>query len=83
MFLSVCLTKTGLLEIALKLSENKARIVFTEGTAIYLRKKGLKVTSVSELTGFPEVMDGRVRTLHPHIHIPLLARPLTKGINHF
>lgn len=66
--------KTGLSELAWKLSQSGAKIVSTEGTATYLRKKGLKVTSVSELTGFPEVMDGRVRTLHPNIYIPLLAR---------
>ena len=66
--------KTGLLEIALKLSQNKARIVATDGTANYLKKNGVDVIPVSQQTKFPEVMDGRVRTLHPHIHIPLLAR---------
>ena len=66
--------KTGISDLALKLSQDGAKIVSTEGTAVELRKKGLKITSISELTGFPEVMDGRVRTLHPHIHIPLLAR---------
>ncbi len=65
---------TGIAETALKLSQSGARIVATKGTSIYLQKKGIKVIPVSEQTGFPEVMNGRVRTLHPYIHIPLLAR---------
>ena len=66
--------KTGIVELALKLSQNGARIVSTGGTATYLKEKGIKVTDISDQTGFPELMDGRVRSLHPHIHIPILAR---------
>ena len=66
--------KTELLELASKLSQDGARIVSTDGTANYLKKNSINAIPVSEQTGFPEVMDGRVRTLHPHIHIPLLAR---------
>ena len=66
--------KTSLLELALKLSQGGARIVSTDGTAKHLRTNSVNTIPVSEQTGFPEVMDGRVRTLHPHIHIPLLAR---------
>ena len=66
--------KTGLLELALKLSQDGARIIATDGTASYLRKNGIDAIPVSQQTKFPEVMDGRVRTLHPYIHIPLLAR---------
>jgi phosphoribosylaminoimidazolecarboxamide formyltransferase / IMP cyclohydrolase len=50
------------------------RIVSTGGTAKYLRENGFRVLEISEQTGFPEVMDGRVRTLHPNVHMPLLAR---------
>src|SRR5690606_17204533 len=49
-------------------------VVSTGGTAKYLRENGIPVVEVSEQTGFPEVMDGRVRTLHPKIHMALLAR---------
>ena len=70
--------KTELLDVALKLSQDGSRIVATDGTAIYLKKNGIDAIPVSEQTGFPEVMDGRVRTLHPHIHIPLLARHFNK-----
>lgn len=70
--------KKGLLELALQLSQNGARIVSTEGTTNYLRKNGVNAISVSQQTEFPEVMDGRVRTLHPYIHIPLLARHFNK-----
>ncbi len=66
--------KTGLLDLALKLSQDKTRIVATDGSANYLKKNGINAIPVSQQTEFPEVMDGRVRTLHPHIHIPLLAR---------
>lgn len=66
--------KTGLKEFLKPLVENGLRVVSTGGTAKYLRENGIPVVEVSEQTGFPEVMDGRVRTLHPKIHMALLAR---------
>ena len=66
--------KEGLVECVRFLFESGTRIVSTGGTAQVLEKAGIKTESVSQQTQFPEVMDGRVKTLHPHIHIPLLAR---------
>lgn len=66
--------KTGLLELARALSAKGVELLSTGGTAEFLKKEGLKVTLVSEITGFPEIMDGRVKTLHPKIHGGLLAR---------
>lgn len=66
--------KTGLAVFLKPLAENGAEIVSTGGTAKFLISHGIKVTEVSEVTGFPEMMDGRVRTLHPKIHMALLAR---------
>ncbi len=67
-----CSDKKGLAEFLKKFPN--LRIVSTGGTAAYLRKNHIPVVEVSEQTGFPEVMDGRVRTLHPNIHMALLAR---------
>lgn len=64
--------KTGLCELLQSFPEME--IVSTGGTARYLREQGFAVTDVSALTGFPEVMDGRVKTLHPKVHMGLLAR---------
>ena len=66
--------KTGLLEFAQSLSAAGIKILSTGGTAKSLRDAGLNVIDVSEHTGFPEIMDGRVKTLHPKIHGGLLAR---------
>lgn len=66
--------KTGLLEFAQSLAANGVKILSTGGTAKTLRDAGLEVTDVSDHTGFPEIMDGRVKTLHPKIHGGLLAR---------
>ncbi len=66
--------KTGLLDFARALAELKVEIVSTGGTARALAEAGLAVRDVSELTGFPEIMDGRVKTLHPRVHGGLLAR---------
>lgn len=66
--------KTGLLEFIKPLAANGTRIVSTGGTAKFLSENGVNVVQVSEQTGFPEVMDGRVRTLHPLIHMALLGR---------
>jgi phosphoribosylaminoimidazolecarboxamide formyltransferase / IMP cyclohydrolase len=66
--------KTGLAEFAAALHEEfGVELISTGGTAAFLRQQGLPVTDVSEVTGFPEMMDGRVKTLHPKIHGGLLA----------
>ena len=66
--------KTGLEKLAQALNSAHTRIVSTGGTAQILRDSGVSVLDVSEQTGFPEVMDGRVKTLHPKVHMCLLAR---------
>ena len=66
--------KSGLLELARALIGHGVQILSTGGTAKALREAGLAVTDVSEVTGFPEIMDGRVKTLHPKIHGGLLSR---------
>jgi phosphoribosylaminoimidazolecarboxamide formyltransferase / IMP cyclohydrolase len=65
--------KKGIDEFARALSAFGAEILSTGGTAAQLRKSGVPVTEVSDYTGFPEMMDGRVKTLHPKIHGGLLA----------
>ena len=65
--------KTGIVELATRLAALGIRILSTGGTATALRDAGLEVTDVSDVTGFPEIMDGRVKTLHPGIHGGLLA----------
>jgi phosphoribosylaminoimidazolecarboxamide formyltransferase/IMP cyclohydrolase len=65
--------KSGLVEFARTLSSHGIELVSTGGTAKTLKDAGLKVLDVSELTGFPEMMDGRVKTLHPKVHGGLLA----------
>jgi len=65
--------KTGLIEFSRFLSEQGVAILSTGGTAKALRDAGIAVTEVSDHTGFPEIMDGRVKTLHPKIHGGLLA----------
>lgn len=67
--------KTGIAELAAALTERGAQILSTGGTAALLREQGIEVTDVSSVTGFPEIMDGRVKTLHPAIHGGLLGRP--------
>ncbi|MBT6416489.1 MAG: bifunctional phosphoribosylaminoimidazolecarboxamide formyltransferase/IMP cyclohydrolase, partial [Candidatus Puniceispirillum sp.] len=66
--------KTGLAEFATTLTAAGIELLSTGGTAKMLREAGLDVTDVSDVTGFPEIMDGRVKTLHPKIHGGLLAR---------
>jgi phosphoribosylaminoimidazolecarboxamide formyltransferase/IMP cyclohydrolase len=65
--------KTGIVEFAEGLTKLGVEILSTGGTAKTLRENGIKVKDVSEYTGFPEMMDGRVKTLHPKIHGGLLA----------
>ncbi len=65
--------KNGLVELATALSGHGVELVSTGGTAKALRDAGLTVRDISDLTGFPEMMDGRVKTLHPKVHGGLLA----------
>ena len=65
--------KAGLVDFCKGLIELNIEIVSSGGTAEALKKAGIKVTLVSEITGFPEILDGRVKTLHPNIHGALLA----------
>ena len=65
--------KTGLADFARALAGHGVALVSTGGTAAALKAAGLAVMDVAELTGFPEMMDGRVKTLHPKVHGALLA----------
>lgn len=65
--------KNGIVEFAKKLQELGVQIISTGGTHKTLEQAGVKVTGISEVTGFPECLDGRVKTLHPNIHAGLLA----------
>ncbi|GIX34806.1 MAG: bifunctional purine biosynthesis protein PurH [Lysobacteraceae bacterium] len=66
--------KQGLIELARALAGAGIELLSTGGTARALREAGLTVTDVSERTGFPEIMDGRIKTLHPRVHGGLLGR---------
>lgn len=66
--------KTGLVDLAKALADQGVELLSTGGTAKTLREAGLTVIDVSSVTGFPEIMDGRVKTLHPKIHGGILAR---------
>src|SRR4249919_3563066 len=66
--------KAGLLPLARALADHGAELLSTGGTARALRDAGIAVRDVSDVTGFPEIMDGRVKTLHPAIHGGLLGR---------
>ncbi|MEO9110977.1 MAG: bifunctional phosphoribosylaminoimidazolecarboxamide formyltransferase/IMP cyclohydrolase, partial [Jatrophihabitantaceae bacterium] len=65
--------KTGLDELARGLHAAGVEIVSTGSTAARIRELGVPVTAVDEVTGFPEILGGRVKTLHPHVHAGLLA----------
>lgn len=65
--------KTGIVDLAHNLSRRGVEIISTGGTKRALAEAGIPVIGVSELTGFPEILDGRVKTLHPRIHAGLLA----------
>src|SRR5262249_3400770 len=65
--------KSGLAEFARALTELGIELISTGGTSRALADAGLAVRDVSDLTGFPEMMDGRVKTLHPKVHGGLLA----------
>ena len=66
--------KTGIVDFARRLAAMKVEILSTGGTARLLREEGIPVTEVSDYTGFPEMMEGRVKTLHPKIHGGILGR---------
>ncbi|HLQ01616.1 MAG TPA: bifunctional phosphoribosylaminoimidazolecarboxamide formyltransferase/IMP cyclohydrolase, partial [Burkholderiales bacterium] len=66
--------KTGLAELARGLARFKIKILSTGGTARLLTEHGIAVTEVADYTGFPEMLDGRVKTLHPRLHAGILAR---------
>ena len=66
--------KTGIVEFAKRLEKQGIEIISTGGTYKKLKEEGIKVMEISELTGFPECLDGRVKTLHPIVHAGILAR---------
>jgi phosphoribosylaminoimidazolecarboxamide formyltransferase / IMP cyclohydrolase len=66
--------KTGVVELARELTQWNIEIISTGGTLSVLREAGIPAISVSDVTGFPEILDGRVKTLHPGIHAGLLAK---------
>ncbi|HEX5639630.1 MAG TPA: bifunctional phosphoribosylaminoimidazolecarboxamide formyltransferase/IMP cyclohydrolase, partial [Burkholderiaceae bacterium] len=66
--------KAGVVEFAAALARLGYRLLSTGGTAKLLADRGLEVTEVADYTGFPEILDGRVKTLNPRIHAGLLAR---------
>ena len=66
--------KTGLIDLGRALAARGVDLLSTGGSAQALRDEGLAVRDVAEVTGFPEMMDGRVKTLHPAIHAGLLSR---------
>jgi len=65
--------KAGIVDFAKSLSQFNVEILSTGGTAKALRQGGISVTDISDYTGFPEMMDGRVKTLHPRVHGGLLG----------
>ena len=71
--------KTGIDQLASGLKRLGYKLIATDGTKAYLQSIGIDATSVSELTGFPEMLGGRVKTLHPMVHAGLLARTSDSG----
>ena len=65
--------KTGLVDFAKELASYGVELISTGGTSKALKDAGLKVFDISEITGFPEMLDGRVKTLHPVVHGGLLS----------
>lgn len=66
--------KTGLIPFVKILHQHGVELISTGGTAKTIRNAGVKVTDITEITGFPECLDGRVKTLHPHVHGSILGR---------
>lgn len=73
--------KTGIIEFARELKKLDVRIISTGGTAKFLKKAGIPVVSVEKITDFPEILDGRVKTLHPKIHAGILAKNTKQHID--
>ena len=71
--------KEGIVDFARELSKFNIQVISSGGTATILEDSGINVKEVSELTGFPEMLDGRVKTLHPIVHAGILARRDTKA----
>ena len=67
--------KTGIIDFAQFLSDRGVELLSTGGTAKAIREAGILVVEVSDFTGFPEILGGRVKILHPKIHGGILARP--------
>ena len=72
--------KSGIVEFAQGLVKRGVKLLSTGGTAKLLEQNGLPVTEVSDYTGFPEMMDGRVKTLHPKVHGGILGRRGTDDV---
>ncbi len=72
--------KTGVVDLCRFLQERDWEIVSTGGTASALKAAGVAVTDLAEVTGFPEMLEGRVKTLHPRIHAGILARPTAEHL---
>src|SRR5438105_9149430 len=66
--------KTGLADFARALRDSGVELIATDGTRRFLAEQGVDAIAVSDVTGFPEMLDGRVKTLHPAIHAGILAR---------
>lgn len=66
--------KTGVIDLAYALNQSGVKIISTGGTARLLQEKNIPVIEISDYTGFPEMLDGRVKTLHPKVHAGILAR---------
>ncbi|HAX61670.1 MAG TPA: bifunctional phosphoribosylaminoimidazolecarboxamide formyltransferase/inosine monophosphate cyclohydrolase, partial [Elusimicrobia bacterium] len=73
--------KTGIVEFAKELKKLDVKIISTGGTVTFLKKVGISVVSVEKITGFPEILDGRVKTLHPKIHAGILAKKTKQHID--
>ncbi|NLT95641.1 MAG: bifunctional phosphoribosylaminoimidazolecarboxamide formyltransferase/IMP cyclohydrolase [Clostridia bacterium] len=73
--------KTGVIELAQELVNLGWEIVSTGGTAKVLKEAGIKVTGISQVTGFPEILEGRVKTLHPNVHGGILAKDTPEHMN--
>ena len=71
--------KTGVDEFAKGLADLGVEVISTGGTAAALRDAGIEVVDVAEMTGSPEILDGRVKTLHPKLHAALLACATTRS----
>ncbi len=76
-----CWNKEGLAELAQVLVNNGVTIISSGGTSRYLKEHNIAVTEVDELTGFPEFLDGRVKTLHPAVHGGILARRTSRHLD--